>query len=547
MAVVKQLDKRSGITYVYESKSVWDKNLKRSRSTRRLIGRLDTATGDIVETDGRRRGGRPLGKTAVPVKAAPKKVATAKPAARIERRFCGATCLFDAISAKLGLTSDLTACFPETYKMILSIAYYLILEDSNPLFRFGKWSSLHTHPYGGDIPSQRSSELFAGITEDAKMKFFRMQGRRRLENEYLAYDTSSISSYSEELSVVRYGKNKDHDPLPQINLLLVFGEQSYLPFYYRRLAGNIPDVSTVKVYLKELDLLGYSKVKVVKDRGFYSVDNVNALYKSHVRFVIGGKTSVSFVKEAIAEEKDAMRKWDRYNEEFGIYVFGKTIRWDYEQKRPYKGDVLKDDRRMYLHLYYNPEKALEDETNFNRMILSLKAELESGRRRQDHETLYAKYFEIRETPKRGRKIAVRDEPCEEAKKLYGYFVLLSNDIKDPVEALRIYRAKDVVEKAFGNIKERLNGRRALVSSDAGLDGKLFVQFVALILISYIRKHMIDKHLFGTYTLQGLLDELDVIECFRQPGREPYIGEMLEKQRQIYRDMDVPVPENITSL
>ena len=125
--------------------------------------------------------------------------------------------------------------------------------------------------------------------------------------------------------------------------------------------------------------------------------------------------------------------------------------------------------------------------------------------------------------------------------------MLSNDIKDPVEALRIYRAKDVVEKAFGNIKERLNGRRMLVSSDAGLDGKLFVQFIALILISYIRKHMIDKKLFCKYTLQGLLDELNVIECFKQPGKDPYIGEILTKQRDIYCAMEVPVPESIASL
>ena len=53
--------------------------------------------------------------------------------------------------------------------------------------------------------------------------------------------------------------------------------------------------------------------------------------------------------------------------------------------RPYKGDVLKDDRRMYLHLYYNPEKALEDEMNFNRMIVSLKAELESGTRKSSQD------------------------------------------------------------------------------------------------------------------------------------------------------------------
>lgn len=543
MAIVKQRDSRSGITYVYEFKAVWNKERKQSRSTRRLIGRLDEETGEIVETDGRRRKNKPLGETQVPVKRrAPKQPAQlSKPMA--ERKFCGATSLFDAIGEKAGLTADLKACFPSTYKMILSIAYYMNVEDASPLYRFGKWNTLHIHPYGTDIPSQRSSELFASITEESKMMFFKLQGRRRAEDEYWAYDTSSISSYSEELSLVKYGKNKDHDPLPQINLLLVFGEKSYLPFYYRRLAGNIPDVKTVRVFLKELDVMGYSKVKVVKDRGFYSVENINAMYKEHVRFVVGGKTTVSFVNKEDAK----MRNWDRYNEQFGIYAYSETIKWDYEQERPYKGDTLKEDRRMYLHLYYNPEKALEDEINFNRMILSLKRELESGKRIQSHEQKYSKYFEVKETPVRGVRVVVKDEVCKEAKKLYGYFVLLSNNVKDATEALQIYRSKDVVEKAFGNIKERLSGRRMLVSSDASLEGKLFVQFIALIYVSYIRKHMIDKELFGKYTLQGLIDELDLIECFKQPGKEAYIGEMLEKQKQIFLDMDVAVPSNIISL
>ena len=53
MAIIHQKDKRSGITYVYESKSVWDKEKKQSRSKRTLIGRLDEATGEVIPTDGR--------------------------------------------------------------------------------------------------------------------------------------------------------------------------------------------------------------------------------------------------------------------------------------------------------------------------------------------------------------------------------------------------------------------------------------------------------------------------------------------------------------
>jgi len=55
MAIIHQHDKRSGITYVYESKSYWDKEKKTSRAKRTLIGRLVPETGEIIPTDGRCR------------------------------------------------------------------------------------------------------------------------------------------------------------------------------------------------------------------------------------------------------------------------------------------------------------------------------------------------------------------------------------------------------------------------------------------------------------------------------------------------------------
>ena len=56
MAIIYQHDKRSGITYAYESFSDWDKEKKMSRAKRKLIGRLNKETGEIVPTDGRNRG-----------------------------------------------------------------------------------------------------------------------------------------------------------------------------------------------------------------------------------------------------------------------------------------------------------------------------------------------------------------------------------------------------------------------------------------------------------------------------------------------------------
>ena len=38
----------------------------------------------------------------------------------------------------------------------------------------------------------------------------------------------------------------------------------------------------VKHLLEDLDILGFGKTKFVMDRGFYSEDNINGLYKEHV-------------------------------------------------------------------------------------------------------------------------------------------------------------------------------------------------------------------------------------------------------------------------
>ncbi len=55
MAIIKQYDRRSGITYAYDSHSYWDPEKKMSRAKRKLIGRVDPETGDIIPTDGRNR------------------------------------------------------------------------------------------------------------------------------------------------------------------------------------------------------------------------------------------------------------------------------------------------------------------------------------------------------------------------------------------------------------------------------------------------------------------------------------------------------------
>ena len=126
---------------------------------------------------------------------------------------------------------------------------------------------------------------------------------------------------------------------------------------------------------------------------------------------------------------------------------------------------------------------------------------------ESHRKAYEQFFEVKTTPKRGRQVYYKEDAIKEARKYLGYFALITNETMDAFTALHLYRMKDVVEKAFGNIKERLNMRRLLVSSEKGLDGKIFTEFVALILISHLDHKMKESGLYNNYTMQSLLDKL----------------------------------------
>lgn len=66
MAIIKQFDKRTGITYVYDSKSFYDKEKKCSRAKRTLIGKIDPDTGEMIPTDGRNKGAKAKSETVSP-------------------------------------------------------------------------------------------------------------------------------------------------------------------------------------------------------------------------------------------------------------------------------------------------------------------------------------------------------------------------------------------------------------------------------------------------------------------------------------------------
>ncbi|MEW5920147.1 MAG: transposase [Bacillota bacterium] len=507
-----QTNKKTGVTYVYEATSYWDKEKKQARNNQVCIGKLDPETGEVIPS-----------KRLDPLQAAAR-----DPAVTATARIVGPALLLDSIDTELELGKILKACFPQMYQQILCMAYYLTMRGE-PLSHCEAWSKSHAHPYNNTLTSQRISEILKSLGHAEQQTFFAKWGKKVLENDYLCYDITSVSSYGELNEYVKHGYNRDGEKLPQINLALLFGQINQLPAYYNRLPGNISDVITLHNILETFNFLGPSKLHLVLDKGFYSQTNVDELLKARDKFTIAVPMR-KWVQQIIDEVKETIQNPENYRKLDGeiLYVHTKLYPWGKER------------RRCYVHLYYNGHAAAAATDGFTEELLNYKKELETGQLISTHEDAYKAFFIIKETPVRGRKVLFNNEAIQQYRKNYaGFYVLLTNDIKDPVEALVVYRNKDAVEKCFDDLKNQLDMKRLRIHSSASMDGRLFVQFIALILMSALRKKMRETGLIEKYTTRELLMEMETLTKVRYSGRYGHIlTEVTKPQRHILESLGI---------
>jgi transposase len=176
------------------------------------------------------------------------------------------------------------------------------------------------------------------------------------------------------------------------------------------------------------------------------------------------------------------------------------------------------------------------------MLFEYRQEVESGKLVAKHQKAYDEFLVIKTTPKRGLKVSFNTEAVDRHISRYaGFQALLSTSIRNPVEAMQVYRDKDAVEKCFDDLKNSLDMKRLRMQSAATVDGRLFVQFIALILISALRKQMRETGLIEKYTVQELLREMETLTKINYSGKYGHIlTELTRPQKDILKTLDIPI-------
>lgn len=500
-------NKKTGITYVYESTSYWDKEKQQPRNHRICIGRL--SDGQFIASK----------------RLAPLQAAARDPKVVAQAEIIGPSIVLDAIIEQRGLKKLLKSCFPDQHRHILAMAYYLT-SRGGALSHCETWCKTHAPELSSGLSSPRISELLEGITLNDKQHFLQQWMKQLSPEEYLCYDITSISSYAESNEYVRRGYNRDGEALPQINLALLFGQKNHLPMYYQTHPGSITDVTTLQNLVKTFKALDVNPLHHVMDKGFYSKKNIDALVAARHKFTVSVPLSNLWVQKAIDDIYEEVHEPTGYHhiEDEAIYVQSRLYRWGAEN------------RRCYLHLYYNPYKRALAVDRFNKKLIAYKAALESGKLLNE----YSEFFIIKTTPKRGVVVSYNREMIKQYINRYaGFQALLSNAVKDPIETLQIYRDKDVVEKCFDDLKNALDMKRLRMHSATTVAGRLFVQFIAAICISALRQAMRDSGLIKQYTARELLEEMETLMKIKYVGKYGSIlTEATKAQREILQTLQI---------
>jgi transposase len=408
------------------------------------------------------------------------------------RKHTGLTDILEWVGNTSGIDDDVLSSFSEgDAAKILSIARYWIGSGGNTLPRLEGWQVMHSLPYSEPISEDVYGNLFksVGCNEDGIQSYFSCRAARLDNSPVLAFDSTTVSTYSENQLDARQGFNKDDDGLNTIKLLTLYSVKSREPLAFAKQPGNIPDVISIENTLAQLGCLNLKNPLVVTDNGYYSNKNMMEFALRNVKFLTLIDPDTVWVRETVDKLRERLASMSSTCP-FDPSVCGATSlrmhEFTHVHQRSSNDNVVAEKetfaRRLYVHVYYSADNEAKKELAFRKDLLELKAQLENGTTEftKSAQKKIDKYLICSKNGRSGYlKVGFNDKAIAEAKRYFGYFSLVSNQVMNTFTALENYRLREKIEELFAVQKGRLDGARPRTWYPDSLRGRQFAQFVSL--------------------------------------------------------------------
>jgi hypothetical protein len=516
-------------TYLYESVSYRNEDGK-PRNKKKLIGKIDPETGNPMYKSEYLERMANMGK---PVELPPANPLFSVDAIKNSTlKEFGSFYLFEEISKKIGLLEILAESFPYRWEQVFNLVCYIVA-SGEPVMYCEDWISKTECLPCSSMAPPRITELLQSISNEERAHFLKKWGTFRSEQEYLALDITSVSSYSELIADVEWGYNRDKEKLPQINLCMLLGENSRLPVFQTVYSGSLNDVSTLKTTLLLASDLPLNNMTLVMDKGFCSAKNITHMLNDPIgiKFLIAMSFSLTFTKKQVISERKDIDTLEN------TIVIGEDVLRCVTKERSWNTK-----HKVFTHIYYNAALGTQAKNKLYGRIARLVEYANMNPENLEYAKDFKKYLIIRKSDKSesGYTINIRRDVIEEELSHTGWLVLISSHIKSAKEALCIYRAKDVVEKGFMRMKNCLDLNRLRVHSDNSMQNKVFIGFIALIIMSYIHNVMSVNELYKHMTMKTLVKVLEKLRVQYINGAR-ILYPLTKEQKNILEVFDIKEP------
>jgi transposase len=392
---------------------------------------------------------------------------------------------------------------PGTAQKIISVARYLLCTNGQSLPGILTWQYNHPLPYTEGITEDIYHDLFknVGYDETLQQNFFLSRCVELGGRVAIAYDSTTVSTYSMNQDEARYGFNKSGDGLKTIKYLTLYSIETRQPIAFTKQPGNLPDVITIGNALSQLMALGVSKAEIITDNGYYSEKNLSEMLQAGFSFITLAKTSLKWIRPEIDSQ---MGELDRLSSvcpfDHSTRGVSVTLMREFVKVRKYgsnktgltKGDEETFRRRVYLHIFFSAARKVEEDESFDSELISIRKLLEEGKvPRELSEAAIKKADKYLVIKVRGgiTSVSYDEKACAEAKKYHGFFTLVSNSEKNTFSALEKYRKREYIENHFKSVRQNADGNRARVWNSNTLRGRMFVQFIALCYYEFLSEEV----------------------------------------------------------
>ena len=558
-------------TYVYGYRNEWDPVKKQSRIAKRIyVGTLNEATGRL------RLGKKYLsnhpeyeGKTLYFENRTLVERSEQDAAEEVQQReqswasnnlSYAATWDLWQFASKNRILQNLQAAFGKQLGTgLLALAVYQLL-DGGAMNGYEDWLPDNWLPVSAPLSSQRISELLAQVDHEDMVNYFRLRFDRSKQNYqkwleeikqkaqkqgsamppstlqkmYMALDSTAISTFSMTIEDAAYGHAKQNPELKQINLTLAVDFLNGDVCYAREDEGSITDKSVYKSILAQMKSYGFDldETVLVTDRGYSSLMNLQNLFNTDVSFVAGVPIVEKGLKDKFTKFREALCDLAFYNSEYEVYC--RTIKEDWKQNTE-AGSVNRD---CFVHLYRFPEIALSQQKQLLKKIDKVLDKKRDGKVvDRDDWNFAARFITECKEEQDGKERKIWEKNLEALRlweRTAGCFVIRSDWLEDPIEALRIYRRRNIVEVAFRQFKV-LNGGDRLQATQTSYMGKLMVHIIAQSLRMAItvqaKKRETQELKLPDNSVEKLLAALKRIRAVRAPTTATWVVEPLTKKAQ----------------